>query len=139
MIDYYRVADAINYINKNFKKQPSLEEVSEAVHLSPYHFQRIFKEWAGISPKKFLQFVSLQNAKELLINVRVVDTGERDRVAQVSGGNHDRFGRTGVVVDVGGSAGKAQAHCHVVGRDGREGGGHGRHAAIFGQRAADEA
>lgn len=67
MEDYKRVASAIEYIKDNFKRQPSLEEVAEAVHLSPFHFQRMFKEWAGVSPKKFLQFVSLGHAKQLLL------------------------------------------------------------------------
>ncbi|PZR26752.1 MAG: cysteine methyltransferase [Citrobacter freundii] len=69
-IDYKRVAEAIDYIREHFKEQPSLEEVAEKIHLSPYHFQRMFSEWAGVSPKKFLQFISVQHAKELLANKR---------------------------------------------------------------------
>ncbi|MET0462231.1 MAG: methylated-DNA--[protein]-cysteine S-methyltransferase [Chitinophagaceae bacterium] len=65
-IDYKRIADAIDYIRRHFKQQPSLEEVAEQVHLSPFHFQRLFSDWAGVSPKKFLQFLSVQHAKELL-------------------------------------------------------------------------
>lgn len=69
-IDYKRIAEAIDYIRKHFKEQPSLEEVAEKIHLSPFHFQRMFSEWAGVSPKKFLQFISVQHAKELLANKR---------------------------------------------------------------------
>lgn len=65
-IDFNRVAEAIQYIQTNFKHQPSLEEVAETVNLSPFHFQRIFTEWAGTSPKKFLQYISLKYAKTLL-------------------------------------------------------------------------
>ncbi|MDC8105059.1 bifunctional helix-turn-helix domain-containing protein/methylated-DNA--[protein]-cysteine S-methyltransferase [Chryseobacterium sp. PTM-20240506] len=65
-IDYNRIAKAIEYIQSNFKLQPSLEEVAEKVHLSPTHFQKIFTDWAGTSPKKFLQFISIEHAKNLL-------------------------------------------------------------------------
>jgi AraC family transcriptional regulator of adaptative response/methylated-DNA-[protein]-cysteine methyltransferase len=64
--DYERVADAITYININFKQQPTLEQIAEAVHLSPFHFQKMFTDWAGVSPKKFLQYISLEYAKGLL-------------------------------------------------------------------------
>ncbi len=53
-INYQRIAEAIDYIRLNFKEQPNLDEVAEKVHLSPFHFQRMFTDWAGISPKKFL-------------------------------------------------------------------------------------
>ena len=61
--NYARVAKAIEYIEQNFKQQPSLAEIAEHVHLSPTHFQRIFSEWAGISPKKFLQYINLSSMK----------------------------------------------------------------------------
>jgi AraC family transcriptional regulator of adaptative response/methylated-DNA-[protein]-cysteine methyltransferase len=67
-IDYQRVADAINYIKTNFKQQPSLDEVADKVNLSPFHFQRLFTDWAGISPKKFIQYLSLDYAKNVLKN-----------------------------------------------------------------------
>lgn len=66
MIDYDRIEKAIVYLKNNFKDQPSLEEIAEQVHLSPFHFQKLFKEWAGVSPKKFIQFLSIEYAKELL-------------------------------------------------------------------------
>ncbi len=65
-INYDRIAEAINYIKLNFKNQPNLDDVAEKVHLSPFHFQRLFTDWAGISPKKFLQYLSLDYAKNLL-------------------------------------------------------------------------
>ncbi|MDP5199364.1 methylated-DNA--[protein]-cysteine S-methyltransferase [Flavobacterium sp. DG2-3] len=65
-INYNRIAEAIDYIKANFKDQPNLDEVAEKVHLSPFHFQRLFSEWAGTSPKKFLQYTSIEHAKKLL-------------------------------------------------------------------------
>lgn len=65
-INYTRIAQAIDYIGSHFKTQPSLEEIAEQINLSPYHFQRLFTEWAGVSPKKFLQYISVQHAKEIL-------------------------------------------------------------------------
>lgn len=65
-INYKRIEQAINYINANFKQQPDLDKVAEKVNLSPYHFQRLFTDWAGISPKKFLQYLSLEYAKGIL-------------------------------------------------------------------------
>jgi AraC family transcriptional regulator of adaptative response/methylated-DNA-[protein]-cysteine methyltransferase len=54
-LNYQRIAQAIEFIKANFKRQPSLDEIAEHVHLSPFHFQRLFTDWAGVSPKKFLQ------------------------------------------------------------------------------------
>ena len=54
-INYGRIEKAIQYLEENFQRQPELDEVAEKVHLSPFHFQRIFTDWAGISPKRFLQ------------------------------------------------------------------------------------
>ena len=66
--NYSRIAAAIGYINDNFKSQPQLEEVAEKVALSPFHFQRLFTEWAGVSPKKFLQYLTVEHAKKMLID-----------------------------------------------------------------------
>lgn len=65
-INYNRIAQAIDYLKTNFKTQPNLDEVAEKVHLSPFHFQRLFTDWAGTSPKKFLQYISIEHAKKLL-------------------------------------------------------------------------
>ena len=65
-INYTRIEQAILYLEKNFQRQPELDEVAEKVHLSPFHFQRIFTEWAGISPKRFLQFLTVDYLKEKL-------------------------------------------------------------------------
>ncbi len=65
-INYLRIEQAIQYLEKNFQRQPELDEVAEKVHLSPFHFQRIFTDWAGISPKRFLQFLTVDFLKEKL-------------------------------------------------------------------------
>lgn len=66
IINYNRIAEAIDYIKENFRSQPNLDEVAKQVHLSPAHFQRLFTEWAGTSPKKFLQYISVEYAKKIL-------------------------------------------------------------------------
>ncbi|WP_345952740.1 methylated-DNA--[protein]-cysteine S-methyltransferase [Mucilaginibacter sp. PAMB04168] len=65
-IDYKRIAQAIEYLKLNYKRQPTLDEAAAHVHLSPFHFQRMFKDWAGISPKQFLQYLSIEHAKSIL-------------------------------------------------------------------------
>ncbi|MGN7986805.1 methylated-DNA--[protein]-cysteine S-methyltransferase [Pedobacter sp. 22226] len=65
-INFNRIAEAISYIKANFKTQPGLEEIAEKVNLSPFHFQRLFSEWAGTTPKRFLQYISIGYAKEML-------------------------------------------------------------------------
>ncbi len=65
-MNYNRIAEAIEYIKTNFKEQPNLDAVAEKVHLSPFHFQRLFTDWAGVSPKKFLQYISVEHAKQIL-------------------------------------------------------------------------
>lgn len=64
--DYSRIAEAIEFINNNYRQQPDLDEVAQNIHLSPFHFQRMFTNWAGVSPKKFLQFITVEHAKKIL-------------------------------------------------------------------------
>lgn len=64
--NYQRIEHAIQYLEQNFNRQPELEEVAEKVHLSPFHFQRLFSEWAGISPKRFLQYLTVDFLKAKL-------------------------------------------------------------------------
>ena len=66
-INYQRIERAIKYLETNFYAQPDLDEVAEKVHLSPFHFQRLFTEWAGISPKRFLQYLTVDYLKEKLV------------------------------------------------------------------------
>lgn len=64
--DYDRIEKAITYIEKNFDRQPDLKEISVHIGLSEFHFQRLFSSWVGISPKRFLQFLTKEYVKELL-------------------------------------------------------------------------
>lgn len=68
--DYERIAQAINFIITRANNQPSLEEVATHLHLSPFHFQRLFSRWAGVTPKRFLQALTLERAKQLLAESR---------------------------------------------------------------------
>jgi len=70
--DYARIEKAILFLEKNFRRQPDLKEVAQSVHLSEYHFQRLFTRWAGISPKRFLQFLTTEYAKKLLEESRSI-------------------------------------------------------------------
>lgn len=65
-VNFERIKEAIEFIDTNYKQQPSLDEVAAYVHLSPTHFHKVFTDWAGVSPKQFLQFTTLSHAKALL-------------------------------------------------------------------------
>lgn len=71
MNHYNTIASAIDYIKTHFKTQPDLQEIAAAVHMSPFHFQRVFAEWAGVTPKKFLQYLTLDYAKTILREEKV--------------------------------------------------------------------
>jgi len=66
MNDYEKIEKVILFLQQHFTKQPDLQEIAKQAYLSPFHFQRLFKEWAGVSPKKFVQFLSVEYAKHLL-------------------------------------------------------------------------
>jgi AraC family transcriptional regulator, regulatory protein of adaptative response / methylated-DNA-[protein]-cysteine methyltransferase len=90
--NFMLVAKAIEYIHANFTLQPSLEMIAEQVHLSPFHFQRLFTEWAGVSPKKFLQYISVNYAKELLNTQKAsVLSAAQDTGLSGAGRLHDLF------------------------------------------------
>lgn len=73
--DYARVQDAIRYITGNWREQPDLDEIARESGLSPAHFQRLFSRWAGISPKQFVQALTLDHAREMLEgSASVLDT-----------------------------------------------------------------
>ncbi len=69
---YETIAEAIRFVRGHSVKQPSLDDISHHVGLSPSHLQRVFSEWAGISPKRFLQFLTKESAKSLLRESRDV-------------------------------------------------------------------
>lgn len=66
MSDYDRIAEAISFIVSRVDSQPTLQEIAGHLHLSPFHFQRLFSRWAGVTPKRFLQVLTLERAKQLL-------------------------------------------------------------------------
>lgn len=70
--DYQRVAQAIQFLAQNYQAQPSLEELAAQLALSPFHLQRLFTQWAGVSPKRFVQYLTAEHAKHLLTNAHSV-------------------------------------------------------------------
>lgn len=89
--NYQRIETAINYIISNFRSQPSLDDVAAHVHLSPYHFQKLFTDWAGVSPKQFLQYISISHAKKLLAAHASLADAAFDTGLSGSGRLHDMF------------------------------------------------
>ena len=63
--DYQRVEQAIRYVEENYLDQPRLKDMAQSVCLSEYHFQRLFSRWVGISPKRFMQYLTKEQAKQL--------------------------------------------------------------------------
>ena len=91
MLDYQRIELAIRFIRENFQDQPDLDEIARQIHLSPFHFQRLFKDWAGVSPKKFLQFTSIEYAKQLLQEQKTLATVSFETGLSGTSRLHDLF------------------------------------------------
>ncbi|HZJ79504.1 MAG TPA: methylated-DNA--[protein]-cysteine S-methyltransferase [Dysgonamonadaceae bacterium] len=89
--DFQRIEQAINYIRTHFKEQPSLDDIAAAVNLSPQHFQRLFSKWAGISPKKFLQYTTIEYAKEQLKEQKTLFDASIDSGLSSTSRLHDLF------------------------------------------------
>ncbi len=89
--DYARIGAAIEYLVENFDEQPSLTDVAGLVRLSPYHFQRLFSQWAGISPKRFIQYLTLEHAKRALEGSASVLDAAYDAGLSGPGRLHDLF------------------------------------------------
>jgi len=89
--DYQRIEQAILFLERNLHRQPRLEEVARSVHLSEYHFQRLFRRWAGISPKRFLQYLTVEYAKRRLEESRPVLATAYDAGLSGAGRLHDLF------------------------------------------------
>src|SRR5213080_1426354 len=88
-LDYGRIEKAINYLTEHFLDQPDLETIARAVHMSEYHFQRVFSRWAGLSPKRFLQLLTLEHAKEQLLDSKAVLETSLDSGLSSPGRLHD--------------------------------------------------
>lgn len=64
--DYLRIEQAIGYILQQLEQQPGLDDIAQHIGLSPFHFQRMFRKWAGVSPKQFLEYLTVEHAKRKL-------------------------------------------------------------------------
>ncbi len=94
---YKLIEQAIQYIEANVQRQPELEEIASAIGLSEYHFQRLFTNWTGISPKRFMQFLTKEHAKELLNkSENLLDTTHQIGLSSL-GRLHDLFVTTEAV------------------------------------------
>jgi AraC family transcriptional regulator of adaptative response/methylated-DNA-[protein]-cysteine methyltransferase len=95
--DYQRIEQAIMYLENQANTQPELSEIASAIGLSEYHFQRLFSRWAGISPKRFLQFITKESAKGLLSrSENLLDTAFKVGLSSL-GRLHDLFVTTEAV------------------------------------------
>ena len=89
--DYPRIERAIQFLEANYQEQPSLEQIARSVHLSKFHFQRVFTRWAGLSPKQFLQVLTLDHAKRVLADSRSVLDATFSAGLSSPGRLHDLF------------------------------------------------
>ena len=87
--DYEVAAAAIDYIHANYREQPTLAAIADSVALSPYHFQRLFRRWAGISPKRFVQYLTADYARSCLAGSRSVLDAALEAGLSGSGRLHD--------------------------------------------------
>ena len=119
--DYERIAQAIDFITAQAHQQPDLEAVAARVNLSPWHFQRLFTRWAGVTPKRFLQALTVERAKQLLHDSRSVLDVSHDVGLSGPSRLHDHF---------------VQLEAVTPGEFKRQGAGltiqHGTHATPFG-------
>lgn len=89
--DYARIEKAIRFIEARRREQPGLEEVAAAIHLSPYHVQRLFTRWAGVSPKRFMGFLTMEHAKAMLESSESVLDAALEAGLSGPGRLHDLF------------------------------------------------
>jgi len=89
--DYYRIEKAIHFMDDHFMAHPNLDKIAAAVFLSKYHFQRLFKRWVGISPSQFIQYLTIEYAKQKLIESRSILETTYSAGLSGSGRLHDLF------------------------------------------------
>ena len=89
--DYARVEEVIRYLEEHFREQPTLDDIAASVHLSKYHFQRLFKRWAGVSPTQFMHYLTVDYAKERLVAMESVYDASLDAGLSSAGRLHDLF------------------------------------------------
>jgi len=90
-LDYRRIENAIDFLHDHFLEQPDLPTVARAAHVSEFHFQRLFTRWAGISPKRLLQFLTIEHAKRQLAESKAVLETALDSGLSSPGRLHDLF------------------------------------------------
>jgi AraC family transcriptional regulator, regulatory protein of adaptative response / methylated-DNA-[protein]-cysteine methyltransferase len=90
-VDYLRIERAITFLQSNHTQQPELKDVARSIHLSEYHFQRLFSRWAAISPKKFLQYLTVEHAKRVLKESRSLLDATFETGLSSPGRLHDLF------------------------------------------------
>lgn len=90
-LDYQRIARAIAFLAGHYREQPDLAAAARAAHLSEFHFQKVFTRWAGISPKRFVQFLTVEHAKQQLAASRAVLDTAFDAGLSGPGRLHDLF------------------------------------------------
>ncbi len=89
--NYFRIEKAIRYLNQNYDERPQWNDLARHLRLSPYHFHRLFRSWAGISPKQFLQYLTIQHAKDLLKRSKSLMDASYDSGLSGPGRLHDLF------------------------------------------------
>ena len=89
--DYQRVERAMHFLHDHFREQPDLDDIAGAAHLSPFHFQRLFTRWAGISPNQFMRFLTVESAKRALERSESVLDATFDVGLSGPGRLHDLF------------------------------------------------
>lgn len=89
--DYFIVAEILKYLSDKFREQPELDLIARQVNLSPYYLQKVFSRWVGVSPKKFIQYLTLGNIKKILDESRSVLDATYDSGLSSPGRTHDLF------------------------------------------------
>src|SRR4030081_3695045 len=89
MNDYERVANVIRFLDRHHTDQPDLNQLASAAGLSPFHFHRLFSAWAGVTPKDFLQCLTLEHVKQLLFGGNNVFDAALDAGLSGPGRLHD--------------------------------------------------
>ena len=89
--DYLRIEHALEWLAENYEGQPSLKQIADSCSLSEYHFQRTFSRWVGLSPKKYIQYLTLKRAKESLDRCRSVLDASYEAGLSSPGRLHDLF------------------------------------------------
>jgi len=89
--DYIKIEKAIDYWDTNFKSQPTLDQIAASMQLSKYHFDRLFKRWAGISPIQFFHFLTLEHTRRKLAESRIFLDTSSEAGLHGPGRMHDLF------------------------------------------------